>query len=175
MYARFAGARGRYGEWTPILPMFSLPPVLWGCSRSRLYLQFGCGETGTLRPSMFFADKYNIHCQFLLIMMGGLPFSDFPCQVWVNQYNLLNNNVPFGGKKQSGIGACSFRPRDRVLPLLASSQQRDCLTLGCESREAALIVVCALPGRELGSYALEEYTSVKAVHWNYGEKLEWPL
>jgi hypothetical protein len=30
-------------------------------------------------------------------------------------------------------------------------------------------------GRELGSYALEEYTSVKAVHWNFGEKLEWPL
>ncbi|KAF9263495.1 NAD-aldehyde dehydrogenase [Marasmius fiardii PR-910] len=53
--------------------------------------------------------------------------------VWVNQYNLLSNNVPFGGKKQSGIG------------------------------------------RELGSYALEEYTSVKAVHWNIGEKLEWPL
>ncbi|KZS97561.1 NAD-aldehyde dehydrogenase, partial [Sistotremastrum niveocremeum HHB9708] len=53
--------------------------------------------------------------------------------VWVNQYNLLNNNVPFGGKKQSGIG------------------------------------------RELGSYALEEYTSIKAVHWNFGEKLPWPL
>ncbi|KAI0676795.1 NAD-aldehyde dehydrogenase [Trametes maxima] len=53
--------------------------------------------------------------------------------VWVNQYNLLTNNVPFGGKKQSGIG------------------------------------------RELGSYALEEYTSVKAIHWNYGEKLDWPL
>nr|BAV14019.1 aldehyde dehydrogenase [Pholiota microspora] len=53
--------------------------------------------------------------------------------VWVNQYNILNNNVPFGGKKQSGIG------------------------------------------RELGSYALEEYTSVKAIHWNFGEKLEWPL
>ncbi|KAF5369841.1 hypothetical protein D9758_001136 [Tetrapyrgos nigripes] len=53
--------------------------------------------------------------------------------VWVNQYNLLANSVPFGGKKQSGIG------------------------------------------RELGSYALEEYTSVKAVHWNIGEKLEWPL
>jgi len=53
--------------------------------------------------------------------------------VWVNQYNLLNNNVPFGGKKQSGIG------------------------------------------RELGSYALAEYTSVKAVHWNYGERLAWPL
>ncbi|KAJ7047459.1 aldehyde dehydrogenase domain-containing protein [Mycena alexandri] len=53
--------------------------------------------------------------------------------VWINQYNLLSNNVPFGGKKQSGIG------------------------------------------RELGSYALEEYTSVKAVHWNFGEKLDWPF
>ncbi|KAG5637839.1 hypothetical protein H0H81_003044 [Sphagnurus paluster] len=53
--------------------------------------------------------------------------------VWVNQYNILNNNVPFGGKKQSGIG------------------------------------------RELGSYALQEYTSIKAVHWNFGEKLDWPL
>jgi hypothetical protein len=49
-------------------------------------------------------------------------------------------------------------------------------------------------GRELGSYALEEYTSVKvciiikivyitctltlvyqAVHWNFGDKLDWPL
>ncbi|KAF9055193.1 aldehyde dehydrogenase [Hymenopellis radicata] len=53
--------------------------------------------------------------------------------VWINQYNMLSNNVPFGGKKQSGIG------------------------------------------RELGSYALNEYTSVKAVHWNFGEKLDWPL
>ncbi|KAH9912714.1 NAD-aldehyde dehydrogenase [Fomitopsis serialis] len=53
--------------------------------------------------------------------------------VWVNQYNLLYNNVPFGGKKQSGIG------------------------------------------RELGSYALEEYTSVKAVQWNFGEKLDFPF
>jgi hypothetical protein len=33
---------------------------------------------------------------------------------------------------------------------------------------------CVL-GRELGSYALEEYTSVKAVHWNFGEKADWPL
>jgi len=53
--------------------------------------------------------------------------------VWVNQYNVLYNNVPFGGKKLSGIG------------------------------------------KELGSYALEEYTSVKAVHWNFGEKLGWPF
>ncbi|KAG9103605.1 hypothetical protein FRC06_009615 [Ceratobasidium sp. 370] len=49
--------------------------------------------------------------------------------VWVNQYNILHNNVPFGGYKQSGIG------------------------------------------RELGSYALKEYTNVKAVHWNFGEKM----
>ncbi|KAI0049622.1 NAD-aldehyde dehydrogenase [Auriscalpium vulgare] len=53
--------------------------------------------------------------------------------IWINQYNLLYNNVPFGGKKQSGIG------------------------------------------RELGRNALDEYISVKAVHWNYGEKLDWPL
>ncbi|KAJ6539257.1 NAD-aldehyde dehydrogenase [Mycena capillaripes] len=50
----------------------------------------------------------------------------------INQYNLLSNNVPFGGNKQS-------------------------------------------VRRELGSYALEEYTSVKAVHWNFGEKLDWPI
>lgn len=31
-------------------------------------------------------------------------------QVWVNQYNILNNNVPFGGKKQSGIGAAYTFP-----------------------------------------------------------------
>ncbi|KAI0254358.1 NAD-aldehyde dehydrogenase [Lactifluus subvellereus] len=53
--------------------------------------------------------------------------------VWVNQYNVLYNNVPFGGKKQSGIG------------------------------------------RELGSHGLDEYISTKAVHWNYGEDLGWPL
>jgi len=53
--------------------------------------------------------------------------------VWVNQYNVLYNNVPFGGKKQSGIG------------------------------------------RELGRHGLDEYISTKAVHWNYGEDLEWPF
>jgi len=53
--------------------------------------------------------------------------------VWVNQYNMLNSNVPFGGKKQSGFG------------------------------------------RELGRYALDEYTSVKAVHWNFGDTIQWPL
>lgn len=30
-------------------------------------------------------------------------------------------------------------------------------------------------GRELGSYALHEYTAVKAIQWNFGEKLDWPL
>jgi len=44
--------------------------------------------------------------------------------VWVNCYNQLHSNVPFGGYKQSGIG------------------------------------------RELGEYALNNYTNVKAVHIN---------
>jgi len=37
------------------------------------------------------------------------------------------------------------------------------------------VTLISRAGRELGSYALEEYTSVKAVHWNFGEKLDWPL
>lgn len=73
--------------------------------------------------------------------------------VWVNQYNMLSNNVPFGGKRQSGVGAC-------CQPL----SDGDFITH-----------MCQISGRELGSYALAEYTSVKAVHWNFGEKLEWPL
>jgi hypothetical protein len=42
----------------------------------------------------------------------------------------------------------------------------------CEERS---IYLTSRAGRELGSYALDEYTSVKAVHWNFGEKLDWPL
>ena len=30
-------------------------------------------------------------------------------------------------------------------------------------------------GRELGEYALSEYTSVKSVIWNHGEGAFWPL
>ncbi|KAK7049893.1 hypothetical protein VNI00_005323 [Paramarasmius palmivorus] len=48
---------------------------------------------------------------------------------WVNCANTLNENVPFGGFKQSGIG------------------------------------------RELGEYALHNYTAVKAVHVNLGIKM----
>jgi len=47
--------------------------------------------------------------------------------VWVNCYNKLNNQMPFGGFKQSGIG------------------------------------------RELGEYALSNYTQIKAVHVNLTE------
>lgn len=53
--------------------------------------------------------------------------------VWINNYALLSNAVPFGGFKQSGIG------------------------------------------RELGVDAIKEWTEVKAVHWNIGAKLDWPL
>ncbi|KIK63993.1 hypothetical protein GYMLUDRAFT_241217 [Collybiopsis luxurians FD-317 M1] len=48
---------------------------------------------------------------------------------WVNCYNMLHANVPFGGFKQSGIG------------------------------------------RELGDYALKNYTAVKAVHVNLGHTM----
>ena len=34
---------------------------------------------------------------------------------------------------------------------------------------------CSPSGRELGSHALDEYISTKAVHWNYGDNIEWPL
>ncbi|CAK39976.1 aldehyde dehydrogenase [Aspergillus awamori] len=49
--------------------------------------------------------------------------------VWVNSYNLIQYQVPFGGFKESGIG------------------------------------------RELGSYALENYTQIKAVHYRLGDAL----
>jgi hypothetical protein len=40
-------------------------------------------------------------------------------QIWINQYNVLYNNVPFGGKKQSGIGT-----RDQ--PFQESAASPDC-------------------------------------------------
>lgn len=49
--------------------------------------------------------------------------------VWVNSYNALHYQVPFGGFKESGMG------------------------------------------RELGSYALDNYTQVKTVRVRIGQKL----
>ncbi|KAJ5560523.1 Aldehyde dehydrogenase [Penicillium frequentans] len=49
--------------------------------------------------------------------------------VWINNYNLLSYQAPFGGFKSSGIG------------------------------------------RELGSYALENYTQIKTVHYRLGDAL----
>ncbi|KAB8078650.1 aldehyde dehydrogenase [Aspergillus leporis] len=49
--------------------------------------------------------------------------------VWINNYNMINFQAPFGGFKESGIG------------------------------------------RELGSYALENYTQVKTVHYRLGDAL----
>lgn len=49
--------------------------------------------------------------------------------VWVNNYNLLHYQCPFGGYKESGLG------------------------------------------RELGSYALENYTQVKTVRIHLGDAL----
>lgn len=136
--------------------------------------------------------------------------------MWVNQYNLLYNNVPFGGKKQSGIGEfiSHFQMRIRLyfvdiwflqippLNLLADQNEssqgtwrqvamrpapfpsmvnnRSRLVLLPTSSDLLGLKLSAdvhgFPtGRELGSYALDEYTSVKAIHWNYGEKIDWPL
>ena len=49
--------------------------------------------------------------------------------VWINSYNMISYQAPFGGFKESGIG------------------------------------------RELGSYALDNYSQVKAVHYRIGEAL----
>jgi aldehyde dehydrogenase (NAD+) len=49
--------------------------------------------------------------------------------VWINNYNMISYQAPFGGFKESGIG------------------------------------------RELGSYALENYTQIKAVHYRLGDAL----
>ncbi|KAL5338272.1 aldehyde dehydrogenase domain-containing protein [Aspergillus crustosus] len=49
--------------------------------------------------------------------------------VWINSYNLISYQAPFGGFKQSGVG------------------------------------------RELGSYALENYTQIKTVHYRLGDAL----
>ena len=40
--------------------------------------------------------------------------------VWVNQYNVLHNNVPFGGKHQSGIGEyCPTLPGGDLIAYMA--------------------------------------------------------
>ncbi|BCS18707.1 aldehyde dehydrogenase (NAD(P)(+)) ald5 [Aspergillus puulaauensis] len=49
--------------------------------------------------------------------------------VWINSYNMISYQAPFGGFKQSGVG------------------------------------------RELGSYALENYTQIKTVHYRLGDAL----
>ena len=64
--------------------------------------------------------------------------------VWINQYGTLHNNVPFGGFKQVYI-LHSYE----ILP----KPDGDAIQSGI--------------GRELGSYALQEYMSIKAVHWDY--------
>lgn len=124
--------------------------------------------------------------------------------------------MPFGGKKQSGIGTlmCSYHslsPRVRDNPTIWSCEvlptfhhdvgflvlifDRSLLAVDAVTddvlgsfwvsfgtavdvvHDADSIFVFVGPslGRELGMHALEEYISTKAVHFNYGEKLDWPL
>ena len=80
---------------------------------------------------------------------------------------MLYTNVPFGGKKQSGIGQC-------LIDSVRSSSEMSRTHLEISLWVSA--VDTFLPsGRELGANALDEYLSVKAIHWNYGDKQEWPL
>lgn len=65
-------------------------------------------------------------------------------------------------------------------PIQPSQQQRSLWWEEAEWNRFAMLdylerLILRFEGRELGSYALDEYTSVKAVHWNFGETLEWPL
>jgi aldehyde dehydrogenase (NAD+) len=67
--------------------------------------------------------------------------------VWVNSYALLHAQAPFGGFKQSGIGRGGW---DGV---------RACV-------RAVGLMVGGFRFAELGTYGLEAYTQVKAVHHN---------
>ena len=64
-------------------------------------------EAGTVSDTVATARDARI----LMVIAGvSIPVT----QVWVNQYSIVHNNVPFGGKKQSGIGTesvCSLRAR----------------------------------------------------------------
>jgi aldehyde dehydrogenase (NAD+) len=72
--------------------------------------------------------------------------------VWINCANALNANVPFGGFKQSGSGC------DPLAPITA---------VWFSDNDNFWSAV----GRELGEYALENYTNVKAVHVNLGQRM----
>lgn len=67
--------------------------------------------------------------------------------IWVNCYNLLETNVPFGGYKRELSSTNLFL---RVLAVTDDD----------------LGLVESGIGRELGEYALANYTEVKAVHIN---------
>jgi aldehyde dehydrogenase (NAD+) len=69
------------------------------------------------RQGMF---NNSLHCTELVALNLANVFHS---TVWINQYNMLSYQTPFGGYKESGIG------------------------------------------RELGSYALENYTQVKSVRY----------
>jgi len=69
---------------------------------------------------------------------------------WINCVNTLEPNVPFGGFKQSGSTYYPLLPRPPLNMILIAS---------------------STVGRELGEYALNNYTNVKAVHINLGHRM----
>ena len=68
--------------------------------------------------------------------------------IWVNCFNELHPQVPFGGFKSSG----------------------ECLFCGIPTSLTPGLGI----GRELGEYALENYTETKATHINLGKKCGFP-
>ena len=70
---------------------------------------------------------------------------------WINCVNTLEPNVPFGGFKQSGSTYYPLFPN----PPAKHDVDRFRSTVG----------------RELGEYALNNYTNVKAVHVNLGHRM----
>jgi hypothetical protein len=66
------------------------------------------------------------------------------------------------------ITTCHSVARSRAVLVGDITNACDFQFRGCQYRRLLL-------GRELGGHALDEYISTKAVHWNYGENIEWPL
>ena len=72
--------------------------------------------------------------------------------VWINQHSIVEKQVPFGGYKRGCCFPCLLNRK--ALLLIAGSFQ-----FGSWIVESGI-------GRELGEYAIDNYTEIKAVHVN---------
>lgn len=109
--------------------------------------------------------------------------------VWVNNYVALSNAVPFGGFKASGMGRELGVDAIKVrVPLLCAVAQSLCRQLMCfglnvcallsnrsTRRYAVNHVLRCAPAPVLNHTILRCTSQIKSMHFNYGEKLDWPL